>query len=135
LVSKQLFEAAAEQLEENRMRNRQRRRGARWLLQGLIVCRHCGYALYGTGVLQRRPDGTSSERGYYRCLGRNGHRWGGQALCDNRPVSVSLLDKAVWQDVCDLLRNPGKVHAEYQRRLHHAEEKSTPLSTPPPRAR
>ena len=44
LVSEELFAAVAEQLEENRRRSRQRRRGARYLLQGLVVCRHCGYA-------------------------------------------------------------------------------------------
>ena len=59
LVSEDLFAAVAEQLEENRKRQRQSARGARWLLQGLLVCRHCGYALYGLGTA---PVGE-------RCLG------------------------------------------------------------------
>ena len=46
LVDEALFEAVAEQLAENRRRARQRQRGARNLLQGLVVCKRCGYAFY-----------------------------------------------------------------------------------------
>jgi site-specific DNA recombinase len=45
-VDEALFEAVAEQLAENRRRARQRQRGARNLLQGLVVCKRCGYAFY-----------------------------------------------------------------------------------------
>ena len=47
LVSGALFEAANEQLAENRRRYRQTRRGANFLLQGLLVCPVCGYAWCG----------------------------------------------------------------------------------------
>ena len=47
IVSAELYELVQEQLEENRSRARQRRRGARHLLQGLVVCKRCGYAFYG----------------------------------------------------------------------------------------
>jgi NADPH:quinone reductase-like Zn-dependent oxidoreductase len=39
--------AVAEQLAENRQRQRQSKRGAKYLLQGLLVCGQCGYAYYG----------------------------------------------------------------------------------------
>jgi site-specific DNA recombinase len=42
LVSEALFAAVAEQLAENRRRARQRQRGARSLLPGLLVCQRCG---------------------------------------------------------------------------------------------
>ena len=45
LIDTALFEAAQEQLGENRRRRRQRKAGARYLLQGLLVCQSCGYAL------------------------------------------------------------------------------------------
>jgi site-specific DNA recombinase len=118
LVSPELFAAVAEQLEENRMRNRQSRRGARWLLQGLLVCQHCGYALYGLASPCRLAGGRTVEYTHYRCMGRNGSRFGGQRICDNPQIRVADLDAAVWADVCSLLRNPAKVHAEYQRRLN-----------------
>jgi site-specific DNA recombinase len=115
-VSQELFATVAEQLDENRMRNRQSRRGARWLLQGLLVCKACGYALYGLATRCRLADGRAVEYAHYRCVGRNGSRFGGQPVCSNRQVRVAELDHTVWNDVCDLLRNPAKVRAEYERR-------------------
>jgi len=50
LVDGTLFDAVQEQLQENRKRARVPQRGARYLLQGLIVCRCCGYAYYGKGA-------------------------------------------------------------------------------------
>jgi site-specific DNA recombinase len=47
LIDEALFEAAQVQLEENRKRKREGRRRPGWLLQGLVVCRRCGYAFYG----------------------------------------------------------------------------------------
>ncbi len=78
LVDEDLFAAVAEQLEENRKRQRQSARGARWLLQGLLVCRHCGYALYGLGTRHQLASGGSVVHSYYRCIGRNGSRFGGR---------------------------------------------------------
>ena len=50
LVSEDLFEAVREQLAENQKVSRQRKRGAKYLLQGLVVCDCCGYAYYGKPV-------------------------------------------------------------------------------------
>jgi len=50
IVSGELYELVQEQLEENRSRARQRRRGARDLLQRLVVCKRYGYAFYGKPV-------------------------------------------------------------------------------------
>ena len=46
MVDPAVFEAAQMQLQENRQRKRESRAGPRWLLQGLTVCRRCGYAYY-----------------------------------------------------------------------------------------
>jgi len=119
LVSPELFAAVAEQLDENRMRNRQSRRGARWLLQGLLVCQHCGYALYGLASRCQLVGGRKVEYAHYRCMGRNASRFGGQRICDNPQIRVADLDAEVWGDVCELLRHPAKVHEEYERRLNH----------------
>ena len=54
---------------------------------------------------------------YYRCTGTNAGRFGGQRLCHNRPVNAERLEAAVWDDVCALLADPGKVEEEYQRRF------------------
>ena len=47
LIDADLFAAVQEQLAENRQRARQGKRGASYLLQGLLVCSRCGYAYYG----------------------------------------------------------------------------------------
>jgi site-specific DNA recombinase len=127
LVSPELFAAVAEQLDENRMRNRQSRRGARWLLQGLLVCQECGYALYGLASRCRLASGRTVEYAHYRCMGRNGSRFGGRPVCSNRQVPVANLDNTIWNDVCDLLRNPAKVRAEYQRRRHDRPDEQRSL--------
>ena len=68
LVDEDLFAAAQEQLEENRKRSRARARGATYLLQGLIVCKGCGYACHGATASARTPDGRVAYA-YYRCRG------------------------------------------------------------------
>jgi site-specific DNA recombinase len=123
LVSEDLFNAAAEQLEENQRRQRQSCRGARWLLQGLLICPQCGYALYGLATKHKLANGSTVEHAYYRCTGRNGHRFGGHRKCENRQVRVDDLNDAVWQDVCQLLRDPGRIQAEYERRLNGNAER------------
>ncbi len=116
LISKELFAQVAEQLAENRRRARARRTGARALLQGLVVCRHCGYACCGIG---RSPTGRADNPRYryYRCSGRSQVDADGQRVCQVRPVRAAELEAAVWDDVCALLAEPARVEQEYQRRL------------------
>jgi site-specific DNA recombinase len=118
LVSEDLFAAVADQLGENRRRQRQGKRGARYLLQGLLVCQGCGYAYYGKQVSRRAAKGKHRRYGYYRCTGTDAYRFGGQRVCPNKQVRTDLLEEAVWEDVCALLKDPGRIQAEYERRLH-----------------
>lgn len=110
LVDADLFAAVQERLEENRRRLRQHQRGARFLLQGLVVCGNCGYAIVGKG------KGGQGQRAYYSCLGTEGCRFGGQRVCDNRMQRVEDVDSAVWDDVCDLLKEPDRLRQEFERR-------------------
>src|SRR5689334_21039274 len=117
LVDGGLFEAAREQLEENRRRNRQGARGQRYLLQGLLVCRRCGYAYYGKAISLRAAKGKRRAYAYYRCCGSDAYRFGGQRVCSNTQVRTDRLDAAVWAEVERLLREPARIAAEYERRL------------------
>ncbi|MFZ5828920.1 MAG: recombinase family protein, partial [Planctomycetota bacterium] len=117
IVSEELFAAVQERLEENRKRNRQSRRGAKYLLQGLIVCRQCDYAFYGKPVSRKPAKGKRRNYAYYRCVGTDAYRFGGERACQNKQVRTDLLDEAVWQDVCLLLKNPQRIEQEYERRL------------------
>ena len=106
LVSEELFEAVRAQLEENRQRRRDRPGGGRYLLQGLIVCKRCGYGCYGKTVNRATSRG-KVPYAYYRCTGSDAYRFGGQRLCWNKQVRTDLLDAAVWEDVRHLLSEPG----------------------------
>ena len=121
-MSEDLFGAVEAQLEENRQRRRDRPGRGRYLLQGLVVCKRCGYGCYG------KPTSRASSKGegrvpyaYYRCTGSDGYRFGGQRLCWNKQVRTDLLDAAVWEDVRRLLSEPERVRGEYERRLRGAE--------------
>ncbi len=117
IVDADLFAAAEAQLAENRQHARSRRRGARYLLQGLLVCRQCGYAFYGKPVSNTKARGRVRDYAYYRCIGTDAYRFGGQRVCNNRQVRTDCLERAVWHEVRALLEQPERVVEEYQRRL------------------
>jgi site-specific DNA recombinase len=117
IVSKELFDSVQEQLVENKKRNRKAKRGVRHLLQGLLVCKKCGYAYYGKPISLSAGKGKKRSYAYYRCTGTDAYRFGGQRICDNKQVRTDLLEESVWQDVCLLLSNPQRVEQEYRRRL------------------
>jgi site-specific DNA recombinase len=120
LVSEELFGAVQVQLEENRRRRRERPRGGRYLLQGLVVCRRCGYGCYGKPVSRAAAKG-KVPYAYYRCTGSDAYRFGGQRLCWNKQVRTDVLDAAVWEDVRQLLSEPERIRAEYERRSQGPE--------------
>ena len=117
IVDKGLFETVAEQLAENRKRQRQRKRGATYLLQGLLVCQQCGYALYGKPVSRKSAKGKRRDYAYYRCIGTDAYRFGGKRVCDMKQVRTDVLDAALWDDVCHLLSHPQRLEDEYTRRI------------------
>ena len=117
IIGEDLFEAVQEQLAENRKRSRERARGARHLLQGLLVCAKCGYAYYGKPVSRAAAKGKTKKYVYYRCVGTDSYRFGGQRVCSNRQVRSDMLEEAVWVDVCSLLKDPRRIEQEWERRL------------------
>ena len=106
LVDPAVFEAAQAQLDENRRRRRELRRRPGWLLQGLVVCRRCGYAFYGKMARGRVGNQQPADYGYYRCTGTDAHRFAGQAVCDNRSVRSDRLEQAVWDEIRAVLEDP-----------------------------
>jgi site-specific DNA recombinase len=124
LVDEALFASVAEQLAENRRRQREGQRGARYLLQGLLVCEQCGYAYYGKPLSRSARKGKPRHYAYYRCVGTDAYRFGGQAVCHNPQYRTDTLDKAVWDDARALLAEPERVRLEYERRLRDKRKKS-----------
>ena len=117
IVEAGVFEAAQLQLDENRRRKREGRRRPGWLLQGLVVCRLCGYAFYGKMARGTVGDRQPADYGYYRCTGTDAHRYGGEAPCTNRSVRSDKLEQAVWQQVQAVLDDPTRIAGEHERRI------------------
>ena len=84
----------------------------------MICCKRCGYAYYGKAISFKAAKGHPRDYAYYRCLGTDAYRFGGERVCHNTQVRTDLVDLAVWEAVCVLLKHPERLSAEYQRRLH-----------------
>jgi site-specific DNA recombinase len=117
LVEPEVFAAVQEQLRENQRHARQSQRGALYLLQGLVQCQQCGYAYYGKRLSPSARKGKPRAYAYYRCLGTDAYRFGGERVCHNTQVRTDLLDLVVWREVCTLLAHPERLAEEYRRRL------------------
>jgi site-specific DNA recombinase len=126
LVEPAVFEAAQAQLDENRKRQRASRRGPRWLLQGLTVCRCCGYAYCARTLPPSPTDRSKGRRHQYRCTGADARRFGGAAKCGNSSVRGDRLEQTVWDQVRALLEAPSRVADEYRRRLGQASNGAGP---------
>jgi site-specific DNA recombinase len=125
LVDPAVFEAARAQLDENRKRKRESMRGPRWLLQGLTVCRCCGYAYYAKTSALSPTDRSKGKRHYYRCVGADAYRLYGTVKCSNSTVRGDRLEQMVWDQVTALLEDPGRAADEFRRRIgqvRHADD-------------
>ncbi len=117
IVSREIFDAAQEQLARNRKLSPRNGR-SRHLLQGLTVCRCCGYTFYGVTTSRSAKKGGAIYT-YYRCMGSDPQRFVGGAVCENRPVRAQPLEEHVWKTVADLLQDPRRVFDEWSRRRKH----------------
>lgn len=120
IIDSKLFQAAGERMEENRKRHRERSAGVAYLLSGLLVCGCCGAAYCG-----RRRLG--SRYTTYSCIGGDKHRRGDRPLCDNPFVDGASLDERAWNELCELLKNPGRIREELERRRHEHTNESPKL--------
>ena len=116
LVEESVFALAQEQLRKNRHFSPRRTKRPS-LLQGLLVCQQCGYAMYRTygGRLQHQLY-------YYRCPGADAYRWPQGRQCTNRPVRQDYLDQLIWEQIIALLENETLIQAEIDRRQEAARK-------------
>jgi site-specific DNA recombinase len=127
IVDPALFDVIQEQLEENRKRARASKRGARYLLQGLLVCACCGYAYYGKPISSSGRKHHERSYAYYRGIGSDAYRLGGVRLCWNKQLRTDLVDEAGWEEVCRLLEHPERLEQEYRRRWLQQEQQPEAL--------
>ncbi|PYS61538.1 MAG: recombinase family protein [Acidobacteria bacterium] len=112
LVTEESFARAQELLYQNKIRSR-RRTIAPSVVQGLVSCAKCGYAL------SRTSTQTSARKiHYYKCIGSDSWRKLGGPVCDNGQfIRQELLDQIVWAEVIRLLQEPALIQQELDRRL------------------
>jgi site-specific DNA recombinase len=115
IIDDATFALAQELLEANKI-HAPRRTAEPSVVQGLVSCSKCGYALYRTSSARKIH--------YYRCLGSDTWRRLGRSVCDNRPVRQDLLDRIVWTEIIRLLEDPSLIQTELDRRLAAARASS-----------
>jgi site-specific DNA recombinase len=111
LVSPTQFALAQDRFERNR-RFAARHTKQPSLLQGLLICQLCGYALYRCS-----SRSTRHPLRYYRCTGADAYRFPQGRRCANRPVRQDVVEALVWQEIIQLLAHPTLIRAEIDRRL------------------
>ena len=111
IVANDSFMRAQELLEQNKT-FAPRRTIEPSIVQGLVSCRKCGYAMSRTSTRS-----SARKIHYYRCLGSDAWRHLGGPVCDSRPVRQDLLDRVVWTEIVRLLEDPSLIQNELDRRL------------------
>src|SRR6266702_962783 len=114
LISENTFDLAQEQLQKNKQHS-PRRTIEPTLLQGMLVCQHCGYALYRSSTKT-----TKRKLYYYRCLGSDAYRHLKGSVCSNRPIRQDYLDEFVWKEIIHLLDEPALIQSAIDRRMQAA---------------
>jgi site-specific DNA recombinase len=119
IISQSTFDIVQERLENNKLHS-QRNTKVITLLQGMMICRECGYSLYRTHTT------TSAKKKiyYYRCFGSDAYRFEGVRKCDCKPVRQDYLDKVAWDQVIALLEDPGLIQREIENRIKETKKTS-----------
>jgi site-specific DNA recombinase len=95
LVEATLFESVTEQVQQNQQHARASQRGARYVLQGVLMCGCCGYANSGKPISASAGKQQARSYAYYRCIGAEAYRFGGVRLCWNKQLRTDLVDETV----------------------------------------
>ena len=90
----------------------------------MLVCEQCGYAYYGKPLSRSARRASHAHYAYYRCVGTDAYRFGGQRVCHNPQCRTDTLDKAVWDDACALLPSRSGCVRKYERRLRGKRKKA-----------
>ena len=108
IVSQEVFDAAQVRLAQNRQLARRHNDAHDYLLRGLVSCAQCRLACTGRSL---HPGYR-----YYVCRGRSEARRVVYGVgCTARYAPATALDLLVWQDVCQILRQPALITHELAR--------------------
>ncbi len=93
IVDEETFNAVEERLKRNELAPRKGRTIVDYLLSQKMFCGHCGALMIGVSSTSH----TGKKYHYYACSNNKSHK------CEKRPMSKSSVEKAVAEDVINLL--------------------------------
>ncbi len=112
IVGREVFEKAKKLLKQRRncsAKNVKRE----YLLQGMVKCGVCGNKIAGLADkdFEKRNGKVYGpyHRLYYRCVRAVKNRFGKVVNCDLRYVRADVLERAVWEKMKELLKNPALI--------------------------
>ena len=109
IVSRDVFQAAQEQLERNREKFRRPTRN-QYLLRGRIRCK-CGAAMCGK---------QSHKYGYYACPYASGVK--ARDTCNARLLRVDVAESIVWNVVCEQIKDEGRLISKAHERQKRSKD-------------
>jgi site-specific DNA recombinase len=108
IISQEQFDLAQTRLNQNKQLSRRNNTAHDYLLRGLVSCGRCQLTCTGRQV---HPD-----YHYYVCAGRTNTLRAVQGeRCFARYIPAQALDELVWQDLCQVLREPALLRHELLR--------------------
>jgi site-specific DNA recombinase len=108
IISQEVFDAAQARLAQNQQLARRHNDAHDYLLRGLVSCAQCRLACLGRSL---HPGYQ-----YYVCRGRSeARRVAYGVACTARYAPAAALDQLVWQDLCQILRQPALITHELAR--------------------
>jgi site-specific DNA recombinase len=120
IINEPVFDAVQEILKKNKLQS-QRNTIVETLLQGMMVCGECGYAMYRTATYTKPAK---KKIYYYRCYGADAHRFDGVRKCSCRSVRQDYLDNIVWLQIVTLLEDPALIQREVEKRVEDTRKAS-----------
>jgi site-specific DNA recombinase len=108
IITQEQFEVAQTRLNQNKQLARRNNTAHDYLLRGLVSCGRCQLTCTGRTV---HPG-----YDYYVCAGRTNTLRAAQGeRCYARYIPAHALDELVWQDLCQVLREPALLRHELLR--------------------
>lgn len=104
IVSREIWEAAQERLEQNKLNSKRNRKPGRYLLANRITCQVCSYKMIGL---------TSHDRGkaytYYACINRKAIAREKYRECDSLYFKADVVDSRIWAELEEASRDKDKL--------------------------
>lgn len=108
IISQELFDQVQAKLQTNRAMASRNHKHHPYLLRALVSCGQCRLSCVGRNI--------NDKYAYYSCGGKmKPHQTGRAARCPARAIPVGQLDDLVWDDLCQLVRQPELVAAALER--------------------